>query len=149
SNPSLVGVPATVRVNPGKTTATFNVTHAPVATDTNVTISADLGTYTRTVALLVQSPSVKSLALNPTTVVGGQTSQATVTLTAPAPAGGILVNLSTSNTKARCPSSVLVPGGATQATFTVDSVNVNSQAGSYVRATIGTVTRSALLTLTP
>src|SRR5581483_5892681 len=42
-------------------------------------------------------PSLNSLALNPSTVTGGQTATGTVTLTTPAPSGGVLVALSSAN----------------------------------------------------
>ncbi len=59
--------------------------------------------------------SLSSLALNPTSVAGGNSSTGTVTLSGPAPAGGAQVALSSSNTAAATvPSSVTVPAGATR-----------------------------------
>src|SRR5437016_5512924 len=64
--------------------------------------------------------SLSSLALNPTTVTGGNSSTGTVTLGGPAPAGGAQIALSSSNTGvASVPSSVAIPAGTTSATFVV------------------------------
>lgn len=50
----------------------------------------------------------------------GQSGLATVTLSAPAPAGGTLITLSSSDpARATVPPSVVVPSGSTSATFTV------------------------------
>ena len=65
-------------------------------------------------------PVLASLTVNPSSVVGGSPSTGTVTLTGPAPAGGALVSLSSSNTSAATvPASVTVAAGATSATFAV------------------------------
>ena len=71
-------------------------------------------------------PTLVSLQLNPTNVVGGQTSQATLTLSGPAPAGGAVVMLSSSNGAASVTASVTVPEGAISASFTVNTIPVPS-----------------------
>src|SRR6266403_2222875 len=55
--------------------------------------------------------SLSSLALNPTSVVGGNSSTGTVTLSGPAPAGGATVALSSSNGAASMPPSVTIAAG--------------------------------------
>jgi N-acetylneuraminic acid mutarotase len=71
-------------------------------------------------------PTLAALQLNPTTVMGGQTSQATLTLSGPAPSGGAVVMLSSSNSAASVPASVTVPEGAISANFTVSTTSVAS-----------------------
>jgi N-acetylneuraminic acid mutarotase len=71
-------------------------------------------------------PTLASLQLNPTNVIGGQTSQATLTLSSVAPAGGTVVMLSSSNGAASVPASVTVPEGANSASFTVSTNPVPS-----------------------
>jgi N-acetylneuraminic acid mutarotase len=71
-------------------------------------------------------PTLGSLQLNPTNVIGGQTSQATLTLSGPAPAGGAVVILSSSNGAATVPASVTVPEGAISASFTINTTPVPS-----------------------
>src|SRR5207247_2272003 len=69
--------------------------------------------------------SLSAVSVNPTTVVGGNASTGTATLTAAAPPGGALVTLSSSNTAAAgVPASVTVAAGATSASFTVSTTAV-------------------------
>jgi hypothetical protein len=94
--------------------------------------------------------SLASLSLNPTTVTGGHSSTGTVTLTGPAPTGGALVSLSSSNTAvATVPSNVTVPLGATSATFTVRTSSVASSSSVTITASYGGANRTATLTVNP
>src|SRR5437667_6825018 len=127
SNTAAVTVPSSVTVAAGATSATFTVSTSAVAAPTPVSISSASGGVTRSASLTVAPAppppaTLSSLTLNPTNVIGGlQTSTGTVTLSAPAPAGGATVMLSSSNGAARVPSSVTVVAGATSATFTVNT----------------------------
>ncbi|MFI5109096.1 MAG: discoidin domain-containing protein, partial [Terriglobales bacterium] len=84
-----------------------------------------------------QSTALTSVSLNPAIVVGGGSSTGTVTLSTPAPAGGALVSLSSSNTAvATVPASVTVPANAISANFTITTTAVGTVtqlniAGSY------------------
>ena len=90
---------------------------------------------------------VSSLTLNPGSVTSGASSQATVTLSAPAPAGGTTVTLSSSNTgAATIPQSVTVPSGSTTATFTITTNSVLLSTPVTISATYVT-TVSATLTV--
>lgn len=94
--------------------------------------------------------ALSTLTLSPASVTGGNASQGTVTLSAPAPAGGALVSLSSSNTAAATvPASVNVPAGATSAGFTVTTRAVAATTAVTVSATYGGVTRTASLGVTP
>src|SRR2546427_8240654 len=96
------------------------------------------------------SVALSLLTLNPTNVVGGNSSTGTVTLSGAAPSGGAVVTLSSSNTTAaRVPSSVTVAAGATSATFTVSTSAVAASTTVSISGTYGGVTRSASLTVTP
>jgi len=73
-----------------------------------------------------------------------------VTLSASAPAGGAVVNLSSSNTSvAKVPASVTVTPGATSASFTVSTTTSCNSGAVTVSGAYGGVTRSAGLTVTP
>lgn len=93
--------------------------------------------------------SLSALSLNPGTVTGGGTSQATVALTGAAPAGGALVTLSDNSTAAAVPASISVPAGATSASFTVTTTQVAAATAVTVSAVLGGVTRAATLTVNP
>ena len=74
-----------------------------------------------TVQAAPSAPSLSSVAVNPTSVVGGTGATGTVTLTTAAGSGGLVVNLSSSNAAvASVPASVTVAAGATTAQFPVD-----------------------------
>lgn len=88
-----------------------------------------------------------SLTFNPTSVLGGQSSQGTVTLSAPAPAGGAVVALKSGNNKVTVPVSVTVPSGALTATFTAKTQKVAARRDVTVTATYNGVSKSATLTL--
>src|SRR6266699_997976 len=94
--------------------------------------------------------SLSSLALNPTSVAGENSSTGTVTLSGPAPVGGAQVTLSSSNTAAATvPSSVTVPAGATSATFTVSTSVVTASTAVTISAAYGGATRTASLAVAP
>ena len=91
-----------------------------------------------------------SLTLNPSTVIGGSPVGGTVTLSAPAPAGGATVALSSSNPAvASVPANVVVSSGATRASFTVNTAPVNFNTGVTIAATYNGTVQNAVLTVDP
>ncbi|MET0739412.1 MAG: FG-GAP-like repeat-containing protein [Acidimicrobiales bacterium] len=96
------------------------------------------------------APALNAIALSPASVVGGNPSQGTATLTGPAPTGGAVVTLSSSNTGvATVPASVTVPAGATSRTFTVTTSQVSASTSVSIGGAFGGTTRSSTLTVTP
>ena len=95
-------------------------------------------------------PPLLSLSLNPTTVKGGNKSTGTVTLSGPAPTGGLSVTLSSSSAKiASVPSSITVPAGATSNTFIVSTKRPPSNDTTVTISATGLgVTKEATLTVT-
>jgi len=151
SNTNVATVPSTVTVPAGATSATFTISTQEVNAPTNVAISASAEGVTRTASLNVRPlVTIHSLTVQPTSVVGGSTATGTVTLTAPAPTGGAIVNLSSSNTNvATVPSTVTVPAGATRATFTISTQAVANSTSVTIAASVGGVTRTASLRVSP
>ena len=151
SNTTAARVFASVTVAAGATSATFTASTSAVAASTLVTISATYGGVSRTASLTVQpvpppAPTLASLTLNPTSVVGGlQSSRGTVTLSAPAPAGGVQVTLSSSNGAASVPSGVFIPAGAGSASFTVNTSAVLTSTSATISARYNGTTRTATL----
>ena len=146
-NTAAAQVPASVTVAANATTATFAVTTSPVASNTSLTISGTYGT-TRNASLTVTAAVLSSVSLSPTSVLGGSSSTGTARLNGPAPAGGAVVTLSSSNTAAaQVPASVTVPANATTATFTVTTSLVASNTSLTISGTYGT-TRNASFTVT-
>jgi hypothetical protein len=102
-----------------------------------------------------QGNAIASLTLSPSTIAGGSgdASTGTVTLSAPAPAGGAIVTLTSSNIElAATLPSITVPAGQTSATFGIGT-NAGYRRYSNLSFTVTisathVTTRSAVLTVT-
>ena len=96
------------------------------------------------------SPASFSLTLNPTSVNGGSSSTAEITISAPAPNGGTVFSLSSSNTSvATVPPSVTVAAGSTSAAFLVSTMTAANSTTVTISASNSGVTQTASLTVTP
>lgn len=149
SSSSAAKVPASVTVPAGAASATFSIPTTPVAANVTATITASFSGTTASANLTIKVPNISRVTLNPTTVVGGTSSKATVNLNGKAPAGGIVVNLSSNNAAAGVPASVTVPAGAATASFAVSTSSVSANVIATISGTTSTATRSAALTITP
>jgi hypothetical protein len=156
NNTSVATVPPSVTIAAGLTTAVFQVTTMTTANSTSVTISASNSGITQTASLTVTpqpppgGPTLTSLSFNPNTVMGGSSSSGAVTLSRPAPSGGALVSLTSSNPAAvSVPASVNIGAGATSASFTASTSIVTAPTKVTVRASYAGVTYPSTLTVTP
>jgi len=95
------------------------------------------------------TPQVQSVTLSAAQVTGGGSVQGTVTLSAAAPSGGAAVALSSSSSIAAVPASVVVPAGATSATFTVSVQSVTTSQAVTITATYGSASAQATITVMP
>src|SRR5258706_375243 len=151
SNTTVARVPSSVTVAAGATSATFALSTSAVVASTTVSISGTYGGATRSASLTVTPVplpplTLSSLTLSPSSVVGGlQSSTGTVTLTRAAPAGGAIVALFSSNGAARVPSSVIVPAGASRASFTVSTSIVLISTSATISGSYNGTTRAATL----
>jgi hypothetical protein len=93
--------------------------------------------------------SLSSLTLNPTTVKGGTPSRGTVTLSGPAPAGGVVIALASNKKAATVPPSVTIAAGAISAVFSINTKVVSLKKIVTISASYGGVTKSAKLTVMP
>jgi hypothetical protein len=71
-----------------------------------------------------QPPTSITVSFNPTTVVGGNAAEGTVTLSSAAPSAGATVNLSSNNQAATVPATVTIPGAGTNVRFPVSTSQV-------------------------
>ncbi|HVT12731.1 MAG TPA: hypothetical protein VHE55_10730 [Fimbriimonadaceae bacterium] len=148
SNPTVASVPNSVTVPEGLTSATFTVSTTAVTTQTHVTISGSLNGSVANADLTVNPNGLTNLTLNPSSVVGGDASVGTVTIATPAPPGGSVVQLSSSNTAAaRVPATVTILAGQTTASFTITTSPMTSDATSTIGAVLGTSSVQADLTV--
>jgi hypothetical protein len=91
-----------------------------------------------------QPAMLSQFALTPATVDAGATSQASVSLTAPA-ANGVTVRLSSSDGVAVVPASIVVPAGAISVTFSVATRLVAADTSATISALLGADRRDAVL----
>jgi len=92
---------------------------------------------------------VSNLTITPSTIVGGHSATATITLSSAAPQGGATVSLSTNNTTVvGIPSTVPIAQGQLTASFKVTTTGVASSASPNITASYNT-SRVAALNVTP
>ncbi len=149
SNTSVATVPTSVTVPASSTSATFTVSTAARTTTATSTITATFNGTSKTATLTVTPLTLTSVGVSPTSVTGGSVAAGTATLTGPAPSGGVVVTLTSSNTSAATvPASVTVPAGASAGLFTVTTLAVGSTATSTITATYSGTSRTTTLTVT-
>jgi hypothetical protein len=144
--PSTVAVagPVTVTIAPQTNSATFTI-QTPISTaDPQVTITAAMAAQgnnpagTASAVLFIDSFNLSGFTLNPTEIASGGTSTGTITIGTPAPVGGVIVNIATSNSNvASVPASVTIPQGQTSATFTVTGGFLATSTGDQATITVG------------
>jgi hypothetical protein len=151
NNPAAV-VPASVTVAAGASASPyFTITTSAVSATVMVTISATYNGVTKTAVLTVNPVALLSVALSPTSVVGGaSTTLNKVNLTGPAQAGGISVTLTSSDAGVVPPASVMVAAGATASPyFTITTSVVSATKTVTISALYNGVTKTAILTVNP
>ena len=142
----------TLNASTGAITGTPSASVASTALTFKVTDSSSPAlTQTANLTLTISAtPTVASVTVNPTSVLGGNSSQGTVTLSGPALSGGATVTLTSSDTAAaQVPASVVVPAAASSATFTITTSSVSSSTSSVISASYNSSTQTATLTVTP
>jgi hypothetical protein len=147
-----------VTVPAGATSANFTIRTSPVTSQFNLNIFAHLsGSPGRQALLLITAggaTTLRTLSVNPVSMVGGASATATVTLTAAAPPGGAVVTLSKAlanggpgTVPVTIPASVTIPAGQTSTTFTVASSSVTASTVVRISATYAGTTLNADMSL--
>jgi hypothetical protein len=148
SMPGVVRVPASVRVEAGAATARFSITTARVRATTMVTLTATAEGGAQEASLTVLLAGISVVRLSAGSVVGGQNVTGTVTLATPAPAGGVVVPLTTDRpASVVLPAAVTVPAGARSAAFLVQTRMVSGPVAATITATYAGEARSVRLNL--
>jgi uncharacterized protein (TIGR03437 family) len=155
SNSSAAGVPASVTIPPGQSSASFPVSTSTVTTSITATVTAS-ASNTASATITVnppaggggQSGTILGLSISPSSVTGGQGATGTVTMAAPAPAGGVQVSLSSNSSAAGVPSSVTVAAGQSSASFPVSTSTVSASTTATITASASN-SASASLTVNP
>jgi hypothetical protein len=153
SDPSVATVPASVVAPPGVSSVTFTIATNAAAPPTIVTITAAVQNVPRTANLSVNAatppgPSLSSVSVNPSNLVGGSPATGTITFTGVT--NGAVVQLSSNNPAVvQVPSEAVVNGGASSAAFPVSTSGVTATTTATINATWFAVTRTTTVTLSP
>ncbi|HEX7230397.1 MAG TPA: hypothetical protein VF452_08380 [Candidatus Binatia bacterium] len=143
-------VPSSVTILSNASSANFTITTAAVSTMSVGNITATYSGVNKSASLTVNPPAptaLSSLTLKPSTVVGGASATGTVTLTKAAPAGGIVVNLASSNSaRAKVPATVVIPAGAISQVF-ITTTATKQKGNVSITASYAGVNKSATLTV--
>jgi len=100
------------------------------------------------VCLPASAQTISSLTLGSNNILGGQTTNATITLSTPAPTGGATVSVFTlAPTEIFVPDTVSVAQGATTASFRVNTLPLDATVYSFVGASVNNSTQFAGLTI--
>ena len=144
----------TITFNSGDSQKSFTVLTPYVSASSQDVITATClaqGNYplqSISATLFTTAADITGLTVTPAEVAGGGTSQGTIVINTAAPTGGVVVNLSTSNSAvAQVPTTVTIPAGATSAVFTITTTVIASQASVTIIATRGSVKETAPLTV--
>jgi hypothetical protein len=82
-------------------------------------------------------------------MIGGTSQQAVVHLSGPAPDGGLVITLSTTNAAIRVPTTLTIPAGAVSGVVSVESVPVATRVTGQLVAQIGTLKKTASVSVIP
>ena len=156
SNSTVLQVPSTVFMPGGTSSVRFTATTRAVTSTQNINIrirNNQLGRRNLTVTVTPAAPTptpvtLSSLTLSSSSVVGGNSVQGTVRLSAAATAA-TTISLASSNAAASVPASVTVAAGASSANFTINTTTVTATASATISGTLNGITRSATLTINP
>ena len=149
SNKSNASVPVAVLVPQGANSASFPVATYATSATTRVLVTAAADRGSASGPLTIGGPTLLSLTLSPTVVLGGTSSTATLYLSAAARAGGEVVSISSTASQAIVPTAVVIAGGQASTTFTIQTLGVTAPKVATIRATLGTATLKTSLTITP
>jgi uncharacterized protein (TIGR03437 family) len=151
NNPA-VQIPLSLTIPAGKASAQFSIATSTVATVQTVTITAQGNGVTQTATLAIDPASslqLTTFVVTPASVQGGRAASATVSLSGAAPAGGATVQVSSDNSAAVPPATVLIPFGSSSATFSIPTSAVTATQTATLTASFGRSSKTAQLTVVP
>ncbi len=147
SNAAVATVPASVAIAAGSSTAGFTIT--AVAPGTAAITASMNGSSSQSRALTVTARvTLAAITVASPSVVGGESINGTVALSGPAPAAGAVVTLSGGD-PIILPASVMVPSGATNATFSAFTRGVGGTISSTITGSYDGSSASVVVAVTP
>lgn len=148
SDDTIAAVPEKVDIPSGQTTATFPIKTFGVLNQEVITLTAS-GANAKTTTLTVLPPVVQVVSVNPWVVTGGHSVKGTVQLDVPTDGGDFDVQLSADSNRVLMDDVVTVLEGTRTATFTIDTLPVNTPTTVTIKATSGSTSVSTQLTIQP
>lgn len=148
SQTTVATVQPSIIIPAGQTTASFPITSKLVNNDSPVYITATFGTSTLNNTLVAQ-PLLSSISVSPTSVIGGAAVSGYIFLNSSAPAGGIVVSLSSNNSAVTVPATVGVSEGASGAQFIITTSGVPATTVVTITASYAGAKKISTLSLNP
>ena len=147
--PEIVSVPKTLTIPAKAASARFSIITHTTNQVAAARISMTAGETHRFNTLVVY-PCMQPVTLSLTKVSGGAAVTGTVTLTERAPAQGVIVKLSGDHpAQVHMPAEILIPAGASQATFQVSTLSATAETTVVITVSAGPCTGTSSLTVTP
>jgi len=133
--------------------STKNAVVKIIATDVFGNVGSDVSdspfTIVGSAPLPPSVPSLSVFSLQPPAVDGGQSVQAYVQLSAPAPSGGVVVSLASSSAAAGVPSTLTITAGSQSGIALVTTKTVTATTTATLTASYGGVSLHSTLTINP
>jgi hypothetical protein len=152
SNSNAFPVPAIIAIPAGYIGANVAFETLSVTVPTSVTITATYNGVTKTAGITltpVVNPTVTALSMGASSLIGGSTATLTITLSGPAPSGGTIIGLTSSNAAFPLPASVEMPAGGVSGTLRLQTRAVSTAVTATVTASAGGTTKTATVTVEP
>lgn len=141
-NSPAILVPAVAVVPAGQTAGTFSAPTASVTSSRTAVVTASSNGITRSATVAIVGVS---MAIDPLSVVGGQSTTGTITLTSNAIVNSVVFSV-TDNSPATAPQTpAIVPAGFRVGTFNILTAPVTSTRSSTISAANGGVVRSVTM----
>ncbi len=145
SNPSVLGVPASVTVAQGATSATFTATALSTG-DALITATANNTSKTSTVHVAPQPAAIVSLLPSPLPLQQGATGSLMVTINVAQEIDTTVALANTDAAVATVPATVVVPAGAISAPIAVNAVSPGT---AQITASVNGTSAAATVEVTP
>ena len=140
SNSSLASLStSSVLVASGNSNGAFTLTTKGVSVATTLTVTARLGTVTKTTTLKLLPPAITGISISTSSALGGVGNPTvTVTLNSPAGSSGAKVTLSTSPSSAAkfTPATLTIASGKTSGSTTLKTIAVSQDTSVTVTGTL-------------
>jgi uncharacterized protein (TIGR03437 family) len=151
SNP-LLTVPGSVTFGAGSTSASFPASAGTISAAGAATITASYNSSSQINTIQLSAPAplptVSALPCLLPNLSSGQSTTCTVLLSATAPSGGAVVNLSSSNPLLTVPGSVTVGAGSTSASFTASAGTISAAGSATITASYNSSSKTNNIQLT-